>query len=486
MNFKLIWRIIAYILLIEAGLMMPGLGISLVRHESAASAAFLKSIAIILAVSGILLLITRHYRKGRFYSREGLLTTGLTWIMMSALGCLPFYLSKAIPSYVDAMFEMVSGFTTTGSSILPEVESMAHGLLFWRSFSHWIGGMGVLVFLLAIVSLGGKGEGFTLHILKAESPGPAVGKMVPRMKDTAKILYLIYFGLTVLNILFLVIGGMPMFEAVCTAMGTAGTGGFGVKNDSMASYSPYLQNVTTVFMFLFSVNFSIYYMILLRQFKAAFSDEELRLFLVMIFASIALIAWNVSPLYKSMEETIRHSAFTVGTVMSTTGYATTDFDLWPPFSKAILLFLMMVGACAGSTGGGMKQVRLLLLWKSLRRNLHKSLHPTEVRSVIVNGRAMDEDILSNTNAYLIAYVIIVIGSVLVLSLDGFDFETNFSAVMATFNNIGPGFHAVGPTCNFAAYSNLSKIVMIADMLAGRLEIYPILTLISKSTWKKAR
>ena len=307
MNFKLIWRIIAYILLIEAGLMMPGLGISLVRHESAASAAFLKSIAIILAVSGILLLITRHYRKGRFYSREGLLTTGLTWIMMSALGCLPFYLSKAIPSYVDAMFEMVSGFTTTGSSILPEVESMAHGLLFWRSFSHWIGGMGVLVFLLAIVSLGGKGEGFTLHILKAESPGPAVGKMVPRMKDTAKILYLIYFGLTVLNILFLVIGGMPMFEAVCTAMGTAGTGGFGVKNDSMASYSPYLQNVTTVFMFLFSVNFSIYYMILLRQFKAAFGDEELRLFLVMIFASIALIAWNVSPLYKSMEETIRHS-----------------------------------------------------------------------------------------------------------------------------------------------------------------------------------
>ncbi len=486
MNFKLVWRIIAYILLIEAGLMTPGLGISLARHETAASAAFLKSIAIILAVSGILILITRHYRKGRFYSREGLLTTGLSWIMMSALGCLPFYLSKAIPNYVDAMFEMVSGFTTTGSSILPEVESMAHGLLFWRSFSHWIGGMGVLVFLLAIVSLGGKGEGFTLHLLKAESPGPAVGKMVPRMKDTAKILYLIYLGLTLLNIFFLAIGGMPFFEAVCTALGTAGTGGFGVKNDSMASYSPYLQNVTTIFMFLFSVNFSIYYMLLLKQFKTAFGDEELKLFLVMIFVSIGLIAWNVSPLYKDLGETIRHSAFTVGTVMSTTGYATTDFDLWPSFSKAILLFLMMVGACAGSTGGGMKQVRLLLLWKNLRRNLHKSLHPTEVRSVMVNGRPMDEDVLNNTNAYLIAYVIIIIGSVLVLSLDGFDFETNFSAVMATFNNIGPGFHAVGPTCNFGAYSNLSKIVMIADMLAGRLEIYPILILISKSTWKKAR
>ncbi|MBR3364115.1 MAG: TrkH family potassium uptake protein [Solobacterium sp.] len=486
MNFKLIWRIIAYILLIEAGLMLPSLGISLARSETAAVNAFINSIVIILFVVAFLLLVTRNYKKGRFYSREGLTTTGLTWIMMSALGCLPFYFSKAIPSYVDAMFEMVSGFTTTGSSILPEVESMAHGLLFWRSFSHWIGGMGVLVFLLAIVSPGGKNEGFTLHILKAESPGPAVGKMVPRMKDTAKILYLIYLGLTVLNTVFLLFGGMTLFEALCTAMRTAGTGGFGIRNDSLASFSPYLQNVTTVFMFLFSVNFSIYYLILLRHFNEAFADEELRLFLVMIVASIGLIAWNVRPLYTTMEETVRHSAFTVGTVMSTTGYATTDFDLWPSFSKAILLFLMMVGACAGSTGGGMKQVRLLLLWRSLKRNLHKSLHPTEVRSVMVNGRAMDEEIITNTNAYLIAYVIIVVGSVLVLSLDGFDFETNFSAVMATFNNIGPGFHAVGPTCNFAAYSTLSKLVMIADMLAGRLEIYPILILISKSTWKKAR
>ena len=486
MNFKMVLRIIAYILLIEIILMLPGAIISLVRNETEALLGFQISIGVILLVAGFLMVITLRTKKTAFYAREGLVTTGLSWIMMSALGCLPFYISGAIPNYVDCLFEMVSGFTTTGSSILTEVESLPHGLLFWRSFSHWVGGMGVLVFLMAIVSIGGKNQGFTMHILRAESPGPAVGKMVPRMKQTASILYIIYIGLTLVNIILLLLGGMNVFEACCTAFGTAGTGGFGVRNDSIASYSPYIQYVTTLFMFLFSVNFSIYYLILLKKIKDAVTDEEFLVFWGMAAVAIAAICINVRPLYATAEETFRHTAFSVGTVMSTTGYATTDFDLWPSFSKTVLLFLMVFGACAGSTGGGMKIVRLILLFKSLKRNLHKSLHPTEVRSVLVNHRKIDEGILANTNAYLIAYVAIISLSVLAISVDGFNFETNFTAVIATFNNIGPGTNMVGPTCNYSMYSNFSKLVMIGDMLAGRLEIYPILILFSNSTWKKAR
>lgn len=486
MNFKMIIRILSLVLLILAALMMPGFCISLFLNETDAVYGFSVSLTIILILGGFLWLVTRKIRVHRFYAREGLFTTGMVWIIMSALGCLPFFISGEIPSYVDAMFEMVSGFTTTGSSILTEVESMSKGLLFWRSFSHWIGGMGVLVFLMAIVSLGGKNQGFTLHILRAESPGPSVGKMVPRMKQTAAILYWIYVGLTLLNTIFLLIGGMPLFDSLCTAFGTAGTGGFGVKNTSLAGYSPYLQYVTTFFMFAFSVNFSIYYLILLKNFTDVYKDEELRLFLFIIVSSIALIVWNIRPLYETLEETFRHAAFTVGTVMSTTGFATTDFNLWPSFSKFILLFLMLIGACAGSTGGGMKQARLLLLWKTLRRNIHKSLHPSEVRTVQVNGRTIDEGILENTANYLIAYCLIIVFSVFIISLDGFSMETNISAVVATFNNIGPGFDMVGATGNYSQYSDLSKIVMIGDMLAGRLEIFPILILFSKSTWKRAR
>ncbi len=486
MNIKMVLRIIGYILLVEAALMLPGMLISLALHETLALRGFLISLGIIILTAGFLILITMRAKLGRFYAREGLVTTGLSWIIMSMLGCLPFYISGEIPSYVDCVFEMVSGFTTTGSSILTNVEAMSKGLLFWRSFSHWVGGMGVLVFLMAIVSLGGKNHGFTLHILRAESPGPAVGKMVPRMKQTAAILYWIYVGLTLADVFFLLIGGMPVFDAFCTAVGTAGTGGFGVRNDSMAGYSPYLQNVTTVFMLLFSVNFSIYYLLILKKYREAFFDEEFRLFWSIVFIATGLLIWNVRPLYETLGETIRHCAFTVGTLMSTTGFATTDFDQWPAFSKAIILFLMVGGACAGSTGGGMKQVRFLLLWKTLRRNIHKSLHPTEVRSVQVNGRPIDEGILDNTSAYLIAYCLIILFSVAVISLDGFSVETNLSAVLATFNNIGPGLAQVGPTCNFSAYSDLSKVVMIADMLAGRLEIFPILVLISRSTWKRAR
>ena len=486
MNYRMILRIIALVLFIEAGLLVPGTLISLSLGEHAALIGFLKTLGIIAAVSIVLYLLTRRIRVTRFQAREGLVVTGLVWIFMSMLGALPFYFSGEIPSYIDAFFETVSGFTTTGSSILTEVESMSKGLLFWRSFTHWIGGMGVLVFLMAIVSLGGKNQGFTLHILRAESPGPAVGKMVPRMKKTAAILYWIYVGLTVLNVIFLLLGRLSLFDALCTAFGTAGTGGFGVYNDSCASFSPYVQIVTTVFMFLFSMNFSIYYLLLLGKVKEALMDQELHLFWGIAITATVLLVWNVHSLYATMGEAIRHVCFTVGTLMSTTGYGTTDFDLWPSFSKAIVLFLMIGGACAGSTGGGMKMVRFMLLWKNLRRNIHKSLHPTEVKTVQVNGRPIDEGILDNTMAYLVAYVLIILFSILVISLDGFSVETNISAVLATFNNIGPGLDTVGPTCNFSMYSDLSKLVMIVDMLAGRLEIFPILILFSGSTWKKAR
>jgi trk system potassium uptake protein TrkH len=398
------------------------------------------------------------------------------------MGSLPFYFSREIPSYVDAFFEIVSGFTTTGASIVPSVEDLSHGILYWRSFSHWLGGMGVLVFLLAFT--GEKGKGFTMHLLRAESPGPNVGKLVPKMRKTAAILYIIYIVLTFINIIFLLIGGMSLFEAVCTAFGTAGTGGFGIKNDSLASYSPYIQNITTVFMILFGVNFSCYYLLLLKQFKSVFKDEELRLYFGIILVSIILIVLNLRGFYGTLEETIRHAAFQVGSIITTTGYATTDFDLWPSFSKAILMCLMVSGACAGSTGGGIKVARILLLFKSLRRNIRQVLNPRKVQAVRNNDTIVDEKVLDNTNAYLAAYVIIIFVVFAIISLDGFSIGTNFSAVLCTFNNIGPGMEAVGPTCNFSAYSNLSKLVLSWAMLAGRLEIFPVLILFSKRTWHR--
>lgn len=486
MNFKQVWRIIAYILLVEVAGMIPGFLISLATAELTAVRGYLMSFGVIGGVIALIMILTIGVSKERFYAREGLLTTGLAWVVMSALGCLPFYFSGEIPSYVDCFFEMVSGFTTTGSSILTSVEDLSKGLLWWRSFSHWLGGMGILVFLMAIVSIGGKNSGFTMHIMRAESPGPASGKMVPRMKKTAAILYWMYVALTLADAFFLLLGGMSPFEAFCCAFGTAGTGGFGVKNDSLTSYSTYLQNVTTVFMLLFSVNFSIYYLLIMKKFKDAFGDEEFKTFWILVFVCIGLISWNVRPYFSSLYETVQQSAFTVATIISTTGYGTTDFVLWPSFSKTIIIFLMFMGACAGSTGGGIKQVRVIILWKNMRRSIHKFLHPSEVRSIQFNERPMDEGIVENINMYLVIYVAIIIVSVLAISLDGFSFETNFTAVMATFNNIGPGMDIIGPTSNFSMFSDLSKLILSVDMLAGRLEIYPILILFSKSTWKKAR
>ena len=483
MNYKMMGRFIAQILIIGAVFMLPALGISLFCGEQAATIGFLLTLAVFAVAIGLLSLTCRGAASA-FYAKEGLVCVGASWIVLSLLSCLPFYFSREIPSYVDALFEIVSGFTTTGASILPEVESLSKGLLYWRSFSHWLGGMGVLVFLLAFAPGSGKGQGFTMHLLRAESPGPNVGKLVPKMRKTAAILYILYIFLTVLNIVFMVIGKMPFFEALCTAFGTAGTGGFGVKNDSMASYSPYLQNVTTVFMTLFGVNFSCYYLLMVRNFRSVFKDEELRLYLGVLVGSTALIVWNLRGFYPTLGETVRHAAFQVSSIMTTTGFATTDFAQWPAFSQSILMFLMVIGACAGSTGGGLKCARAMLLFKGLKRNIHQVLHHRRVQAIRINGQVVDEKVLDNANAYLSAYVIILFLSFLVISLDGFSIGTNLSAVLACFNNIGPGLEAVGPTCNFGGYSLLSKLVLILDMLAGRLEIFPILVLFTRSTWKK--
>ena len=479
MNYKMMGRFIAQILAIEAAFMLPALILSFCFREAGATNAYLYTLAAIMLAVLVLSMLCRG-APSAFYAKEGLVCVGASWIVLSLFGCLPFWISGEIPSYIDAFFEIVSGFTTTGSSILTDVEAMSKSLLYWRSFSHWLGGMGVLVFLLAFT--GEKGKGVTMHLLRAESPGPDVGKLVPKMRTTASILYVIYIVMTVINFLFLIVGDMPVFDAVCTAFGTAGTGGFGIKNDSMASYSPYIQNVTTVFMALFGINFSCYYLLLLGNFRSVFKDEELRLYVCIIIGAITLIVLNLRDFYPTLEEAVRHAAFTVSTIITTTGFATTDFDLWPAFSKAIIMLLMIVGACAGSTGGGLKIARMMLLMKGLRRNILQTLSPRKVMVIRNNKNIVDERVLSNANAYLAAYVIIIFASYLLISLDNFSVGTNFTAVLACFNNIGPGLEAVGPTCNFSGYSNLSKLVLCFDMLAGRLEIFPMLVLLSKNTW----
>ena len=483
MNYKMMGRFIAQILMITGVFMLPALAISVYCGETAAVYAFLLTLGVFALVIGLLMLTCRGAASA-FYAKEGLVCAGASWIVLSLLSCLPFYFSREIPSYMDALFEIVSGFTTTGASVLPAVEPLSKGILYWRSFSHWLGGMGVLVFLLAFTQGGGKGQGFTMHLLRAESPGPNVGKLVPKMRKTAAILYLLYICLTILNVIFLLFGKMPLLEAVCTAFGTAGTGGFGIKNDSIAGYSPYLQNVTTVFMALFGVNFSCYYLLLIGNFRSVFKDEELRMYLGILVGATLLIAWNLRGFYPTLGETFRHAAFQVSSIMTTTGFATTDFGRWPAFSQSILLLLMVIGACAGSTGGGLKCARALLLFKGLKRNIHQVLHHRRVQAIRINDQVVEEKVLDNANAYLSAYVIILFLSFLVISLDGYSIGTNFSAVLACFNNIGPGLEAVGPTCNFGGYSALSKLVLILDMLAGRLEIFPILVLFSHSTWKR--
>ena len=485
MNVKNISRTVGLILLITGIFQLFPLLIAVIDHEPRNILAYIESLCLILLVGSALLLFSRGGNR-MFSAQEGFAATGLSWIFMSAFGALPFFLSGQIPSYVDAFFEMVSGFTTTGASILTDVEALSRCNLFWRSFSHWLGGMGVLVFLLAVVPGARKNGGTGIYLMRAESPGPSVDKLTPHLRQTAMILYGIYILLTALCIGCLLLGGMPVFDSFCIAFGTAGTGGFAIKNSSMGGYSYFLQTVVTVFMFLFGVNFSLYYMLLLRKFKAVFKNDELRLYFGIAAGSIVLIAINISRMYNTVYEAVHHAAFQVVSIMTTTGYGTVDFEQWPAFSKAILLSLMFIGASAGSTGGGLKVSRVLLLMKSIRRTIRKALHPRRVQPVYMDGRAVSEEVCDNVNAYLAIYCVILVLSFAIISVDGFSIGTNFSAVASCFNNIGPGFELVGATQNFSIYSDLSKIILSLDMLLGRLEIFPLLLLLSPDTWSRRR
>ena len=485
MNVKSISRTVGLILLITGIFQLFPLLIAVIDHEPRNILAYIESLCLILLVGSALLLFSRGGNR-MFSAQEGFAATGLSWIFMSAFGALPFFLSGQIPSYVDAFFEMVSGFTTTGASILTDVEALSRCNLFWRSFSHWLGGMGVLVFLLAVVPGARKNGGTGIYLMRAESPGPSVDKLTPHLRQTAMILYGIYILLTALCIGCLLLGGMPVFDSFCIAFGTAGTGGFAIKNSSMGGYSYFLQTVVTVFMFLFGVNFSLYYMLLLRKFKAVFKNEELRLYFGIAAGSIVLIAINISRMYNTVYEAVHHAAFQVVSIMTTTGYGTVDFEQWPAFSKAILLSLMFIGASAGSTGGGLKVSRVLLLMKSIRRTIRKALHPRRVQPVYMDGRAVSEEVCDNVNAYLAIYCVILVLSFAIISVDGFSIGTNFSAVASCFNNIGPGFELVGATQNFSIYSDLSKIILSLDMLLGRIEIFPLLLLLSPDTWSRRR
>lgn len=416
-----------------------------------------------------------------FYIKDGCVAVALSWIVLSITGAIPFVLSGAIPHPIDAIFETVSGFTTTGASILTEVESLPRSIIFWRSFSHWIGGMGVLVFLLSLLPLAG---GYHMNLMRAESPGPSVSKLVPKVQSTAKILYSIYLGMTVLQIIFLLLGKVPLFDTLCITFGSAGTGGFGIKNDSLGSYSTYCQVVTTIFIILFGVNFSAYYLILTKKFKAAFYIEEIRYYFGIILAAIILIAINTRHMFSGFAQAFQQSAFQVGSIITTTGYSTTDFNQWPALSKTILVLLMFIGACAGSTGGGIKVSRIVLLLKAARKEFQLYLHPNAVKKIKMDQKTVSHETLRSTNIFLSVYLVIFCASVLLISLDNFDLITNFTSVAATLNNIGPGLEIVGPMGNFSSFSYLSKSVLIFDMLAGRLEIFPLLLLFFKNTWKK--
>ncbi len=418
-----------------------------------------------------------------YYAREGFITTALSWIVLSLIGALPFVLSGEIPQFTDAMFEIVSGFTTTGASILSDVEAMSNAGLFWRCFSHWVGGMGVLVFMLAILPMTDGGQ--NLHLMRAESPGPSVSKLVPKIRQTAGYLYGIYFVLTLAEFFLLLAGGIPVFDSICAAFGTAGTGGFGIKGDSMGGYSTYIQSVVTVFMVLFGVNFSVYFLLLMKKGKEALAISEVRCYFGIYAVITLLITGNLFINgFGSLGYSLHHAAFQAASVMTTTGYSTVDFNLWPEFSKTLMLILMFIGACAGSTGGGVKVSRIVIYFKTLKKELDYLVHPRSVKVVQMDGKRIEHTVVRAANVFLAAYVGIFIVSVLLISLDNFDFATNFSAVLATFNNIGPGIGRVGPMENFALYSQLSKWVLIFDMLAGRLEIFPMLILFVPSTWKK--
>lgn len=478
MNYPMITFILGWILNFQAAFMLLPCVTALIYKESSG---FAFVITMVLCLLAGIPLVRRRPKNKVFYTREGFVTVALSWILLSITGALPFMFSGSIPSFVDAVFETVSGFTTTGASILTDVEALPHCVLMWRSFTHWIGGMGVLVFLLTILPMSG---GYHMNLMKAESPGPSVSRLVPTVKSTAKILYGIYIFMTIIELLLLLAGKMPLFDALCHTFGTAGTGGFGIKADSLAGYSPYLQVVITIFMILFGINFNVYFLLLIRKPKDALKCEEMRYYLLIIGASIAIITFNIRHIYPTFSETLRHAAFQVGSIITTTGYATTDFNLWPAVSKTILVILMFIGACAGSTGGGIKVSRLVILFKTIGKELTQCIHPRSVKKIKMDGNTITHEVVRSTNVFMSVYVIIFSLSILLVGFDGHDLVTNFTAVAATLNNIGPGLELVGPVESFALFSDGAKLVLTFDMLAGRLELFPMLLLFVRDTWRK--
>lgn len=478
MNYSMIAYVIGWILNCE-GLLMLLPCLTAVIYQETAGFSFVVTIALCF-LFGIPLTV-RKPKNMVFYTKEGFVSVSLSWIVLSVMGSLPFLFSGSITSPVDALFETVSGFTTTGASILSDVESLPRCILFWRSFTHWIGGMGVLVFILSLLPLTG---GYHMNLMKAESPGPSVEKLVPKIQSTAKILYSIYMAMTMLEIILLLAGGMPLFDSLTTTFGTAGTGGFGIKNDSIASYSPYLQNVVTVFMILFGINFNFYFLLLMRKPKKAMKNEEVRCYLAIIAVTVSIITFNIRGLYPSIMEAFQQAAFQVGSIITTTGYATTNFDTWPQVSRTILVILMFVGACAGSTGGGIKVSRFVILLKTVNKELHLFLHPKAVRKISMDGKVIEHEVVRSINVFMTAYVLIFAFSILFIGFDNHDLITNFTAVAATLNNIGPGLELVGPSQNFSLFSDPAKCVLIFDMLAGRLELFPLLLLFVRDTWRK--
>lgn len=478
MNFAIITYILGFIIKVEGLFMLFPLVVAAVYRE-ASGIWFLVCGAVCVAAG--FLMSRKRPENNTFYAREGFVIVSLSWIVLSLIGALPFTLSREIPFYIDALFEIISGFTTTGSSILTNVEALSRCMLFWRSFSHWIGGMGVLVFVLAILPLAG---GQTMYLMRTESPGPTFGKLVPKLQQSAFFLYAIYFVITVIQLLFLLVGRMPLFDALCTVFGTAGTGGFGIKNTSMADYSPYLQGVITVFMFLFGVNFNFYFLLLIRRAKDAFHMEEVRWYFLLFAAAVLGITLNLTFASGHFFYNLHHAAFQVSSIMTTTGFATADFNQWPVFSRTILVMIMFIGACAGSTGGGIKVSRCIIYVKTAARELAMLIHPRSVRTVRSDGKPVDATVIHSVSVYLICYMLIFAASVLLVSLDNLDPTTNFTAVAATINNIGPGLELVGPTGNFSMFSPFSKLILMFDMLVGRLEIFPMLLLFSPGTWKR--
>ncbi len=478
MNYRVILHTLGWVLNIEAAAMVLPLVCSLLYGEMAMAKIFVACIALCL-LFGVLLTV-KPLTKKSMYAKEGFICVALSWIVLSIFGALPFIFSGSA-SVVDSLFETASGFTTTGASILTDVEILPKGLLFWRSFTHWLGGMGVLVFLVAILPLAG---GNNLHLIKAESPGPSVSKLVPKVRSTAKILYLMYLALTLIQTIFLIFGGLDLFDSLTLAFGTAGTGGFSTLNSGCSEYSPYVQIVITVFMILFGINFSLYYLLLLGKIRDVLRSEELKAYLGIILVAIVIIVLNCKDIYQNIGEAIRHTAFQVGAVITTTGFSTTDFDLWPSLSKTIMILLMFSGAMAGSTGGGIKVSRILILLKTIKKEIFSTVHPNLARKITIDQRAVEHQVVRGVNVYMAAYVIIFAASVLLISIDNFDPTTNFTAVLSAINNIGPGLAEVGPTRNFSIFSDFSTLVLTADMLIGRLEIFPFLVLFAPSTWRK--